>query len=899
MTENTRNDSSLYNFYQTNNLTLARSIIIKNSLTAEAMNKGLPYARGAVFGRVPTVEQSRPETWRYYCHLAGEYHPVDEMMKVISLDTLQEIEFTKENMRVHRATWRNYALGTEYFNELVKRFPEQELLIRGIINPIDKEKAIQAEEYDILYYDAELIDHNEHFLIPDLQVKIRALLKRWDVSSYNLTDVYYEPMRMMMLYMFIPSMLMNIRLKYAHTVYANKYHIWNYLGSQLELDRYRPYLTTEQTMWLYQNIRWIIANGGKQETFEEITEYVMSKRSLPISRFKIHRDVENILENKPELYIERQQINLPELDYKTSDDSLDLQKLMKKELPTALHNEGAIEDLHNSAREMWRFGKHDNLNTKVVESHVEDYSTQEIFRLDDTLLDYWIYMASMDRFESIITVSNPGSAEVMTLNAKEALMMFVYALWRGLQPSKIDDTKLIGKIQAHDIYFPVMPKVDELLSSFWKEEHSELYLRYIQDYYPEMGLIYSTEDFYRFCEKIHRFKYMMYDLHGLIQDIYAEGEVHLLTNKLKADYTFPLLNSEDSYFNYFKERGWLVMNLTDDQFLMLAEEIFNRITGKDLTKGNSIESIQENMVRLMEKLSSYNVHYVKTINSQDVTVLNPPSPKIGLLRSGAEGQINWYEDKVEFLRFRSFGETDVPLSLNLLSDENTEIGLEEETSKFIDVPIELSANGRQYQYAYLPTVTPMLSNVWIEGEEEEVKRAYWVHNGSLYSDVFENINNTLDLGLFRDKEQISFVLGIYNIPTPYDWRLFRQRYGDVKPTGVKPDGCLIYDNVDPNTLTPLSASYQLDGFEWHRPDMEIQPYTLQSEYRLDGFTMSKEDFVLHEERPRLKDVANEDLPVIDWTGYVFKPDLSGYRIDYVTHPQLSGLQWEQRDERQD
>lgn len=900
MAENTPDDSSLYNFYQTNNLTLARSIIIKNSLTAEAMNKGLPYARGAVFGQVPTVEQSQPKTWRYYCHLAGEYHPVDEMMKVVSLDTLQEIEFTKENMRLHRATWRNYALGTEYFNDLVKRFPEQELLIRGIINPIDKDKAINAQEYDILYYDSSLIDHNEYFLIPELQTKIRAYLKRWDVAMYNLTDEYYEPMRMLMLYTFIPSMLMNIRLKYAHTVYANKYHIWNYLGSQLELDRYRPYLTTEQTMWLYQNIRWVIANGGKQETFAEITEYVMSRRGLPISRFKIHRDVENILDNNPDLFIDRQQINLPNLDYKSSDDSLDLEKLMNKELPTALHNDEAIEDLHESAREMWRFGKHDNLNTKVIESHVEDYSTQEIYRLDDTLLDYWIYMASMNRFESVITVNNPGSAEVMTLTTKEALMMFIYALWRGLQPASKDDTKGIGKIQAHDIYFPIMPKLESLLKSFWKEEHSELYLRYIQDYYPEMGLIYSTEDFYRFCGKVHRFKYMMNDLHGFIQDTYSEGEVHVLVNHLKADYTFPLLEGDDTYFNYFKERGWLIMGLTQDQYLILANEIFNTVTGKNITKANGLESIQENMVRLMEKLSSYNVHYVKTINSQDVTVLNPPSPKIGLIQSTGEFQINWYEDKVEFIRVQLHEETDVPEGINYLSDENTEVGIEEETKKHLDIPIELSLGERQEQYRYVNYPTSVISNFRFDDDDEgDINRAYWVRNGSLYSDTFERITNSLDLGLFKDNEIITLDLRIQAMPTPFDWAVFKEQYGDRKPTDISPDGTLLYNTVDPTKLVELKESYPLEGFEWRAPNAVSEAYELQTEYKLDGFEIGEDDLVIHAERPRIADVADEDLPGFDWTGYTFKPDLSDYRIEIVTEPLLDGLTWEQRDERKD
>ena len=905
MTENTLNDSSLYNFYQTNNLALARSIIIKNSLTAEKLNRYVPWIEREGQVVYAYVDKDRPETWRYYCHLAGEYHPYDVPMKVISLDTLQEIDFTKENLRIHRATWRNYQLGTEYFNELVKKFPEQEMLIRGIVNPIDKQTAINAKEYDILYYDPTLVDSNEFFLIPELQQRIRSYLQRWDVAAYDISDEYYEPMRMFILYMNIPSILMNIRLKYANTVYANKYHIWNFLGSKLELDRYRAYLTTEQTMWLYKNINWLIAHAGKQMNFEEITEYVMTRRNLPISRFKIHRDLTEILQNNPDLEVERQQINLPHLDYRSKEDTLDLRKLMDKELPTALDNDAVIDDYHTEGREMWRFGKHDNVNTKVIESHVEDYSTQELFPLDDTLIDYWVYMACMGRYETIITVNNPSSSEAITLNTKEALIVFIYALWRSYYPDHHDDTGKIGHVVARNVYFPIMPSDEKLLDGFWEEEHSELYLRFIKDQYPAMGMVYSTEEFFKFCSVVHRFKYTMNDLWGFVQDQISEGEVHRLTNALKADYTFPLLpDSDESYFSYCKDRGWLIMNMTQDQYLELATDIFVKITGKDLTKGNTIESIQENMVRLMEKLSSYNIHFVKTINSQEVTVIDLPMVKLGLFDQQEFAKQWFLKDKPMFLRKRQIEATSTPLSMNMLSDENTFYDIEEESRKFLELPVELQDSHFDIHHYYHHYPTSVFHSVTIEGDEAELERAYWVRNGSLFSDELTDYEllDTVSLEVFKDETWLSIGSAIkpYHVPSPYDWKVFRDKYGDkFEPNFTTEDGQLEYRKpIDQSILIPLEDTYRLDGFEWNLTEVEAQPYPLPVEHKLPGFTMANDNFAIREEYVYLRDVAEEILPGFDWEDFVVRVNLTGYHLAYITDPTLPGFTWEQRDERQ-
>ena len=100
--------------YVSSVLGLVRSLTIKYKATADALNKNVP------LGYV--VDLEKPETWRYYKHLAGQYHELDTPRVVTSLDTLQEIEFTYDNLKEHRATWAGYQIGTKNYFYLIKRY---------------------------------------------------------------------------------------------------------------------------------------------------------------------------------------------------------------------------------------------------------------------------------------------------------------------------------------------------------------------------------------------------------------------------------------------------------------------------------------------------------------------------------------------------------------------------------------------------------------------------------------------------------------------------------------------------------------------------------------------------------------------------------------------------------
>ena len=84
-----------YTSYRADILRLSRSIVIKFDAIAEAINEHL------LINNVP-VNELDPRTWKYYLNLSGQYHPTDELMVVRSMDTLEDIAFTREKIgRAH------------------------------------------------------------------------------------------------------------------------------------------------------------------------------------------------------------------------------------------------------------------------------------------------------------------------------------------------------------------------------------------------------------------------------------------------------------------------------------------------------------------------------------------------------------------------------------------------------------------------------------------------------------------------------------------------------------------------------------------------------------------------------------------------------------------------------
>ena len=147
--------NNYYKIYVDSIITLVNTMTIKFDQAARAMNDKIMQDYG-----YSAVDQEDKYSWKYYQNISGVYHFSNSDIKIISLDTLEEIPFTITALTDHPATRRAYYFGSYYYNKLVEKYPNDELLIKGVLYPADLFVAVDAADGTILSYNTGLVEKN-------------------------------------------------------------------------------------------------------------------------------------------------------------------------------------------------------------------------------------------------------------------------------------------------------------------------------------------------------------------------------------------------------------------------------------------------------------------------------------------------------------------------------------------------------------------------------------------------------------------------------------------------------------------------------------------------------------------------------------------------------------------
>ena len=626
-----------YNLYRQKVYDLVKTLVIKSDDTVAAINEDL-----IQYGY--TVNLNQPESWKYYMNMAGEYHESDALMQVTSLDTLELIDFTKENLAIHRATAREYVAGSSYYRDLVRRFPEQEDLIIGIIHPIDKDDAIAAEDGDILYYDKGLVEANEYDLIPRLQDWIHGFLHRWYVAGYGNSDDLYVASCWGVMYEHMPSAVLNIRLSNCRTEKVHSYHIREYLASNGRLDKYLDYLTTKQALFLYRNILHIRKHSGKQETLELLTQWIMTERGLPISGFNMSHNLSDMPDDilpTPELI--QEPINFPQLGGRS--DTTTIENMLIKEFPKAKDNSEVFAgELVETTERMASAGV-DSVPTKIIESNVIDLSNRTPLLLEEFLLNHWLYWASLDRYSAFISVTNPGTGEVYRLTAIEAFVLCLYCInnsstlneseTEGTSPATL--TNIPETIKAINIRLINVPTEAQLRAICDNTIVSDQHFAKAQEDIVPVGVYISTESFLLAVTDIHKRALAHRRQYVVCEDMYERGHVEALTQRFYASVDCELQSNvgATTYAEFFEDRSIDLTGLSSVDFETMANDLLEEATGANLDNTRSVGELQRAMIGLMEQLSSYSVQYISNLSTSPYRVLDWADIRLGKL-SGKE-----------------------------------------------------------------------------------------------------------------------------------------------------------------------------------------------------------------------------------------------------------------------
>lgn len=613
-----------YQLYVDGIMRLTNSLVLKDESVAAAVNDEVN--RKGLFSNF-SVDLQRPETWKYYLNLAGRYHPFDAPMEIVSLDTMETISFDVDTLKTHRATVREYRQDSRYYNDLVERYPDQEMLISGILNPVDITTAINARNYTILYYDASEVEPQEFDLIPKLQKWIYAFVRRWYVRDYQITDLLFNSAFFGQLFAQIPGAIMTLRQENVRSYKAHSFHVWSYLESTGRLGRFRGFLTEEQQMWLYRNIRWVFLNSGKTETFEALVENLLTKRSIPIGHYRHRLDTENIQDTiygTPEF--ERTPLNLLEVVSRTKP-IRSVEYVLEKEIPLARDNDLYLEEHQAIARDSFSRAQMQEGPSRVMESEMLDRSQMLPITLKEFQIQHWFYLACAGRYNATVVINNPYTTEQFQVSVKDAALIWFYLGCRINGVELIEVPRLVSYI----VRKMPLPSAAQLRSNVGPTVTLDEVRNILGAHEPIRNTI-STEAFYDLTERMHKVYLDQRSLFHNEQHYFKRAEIESVILGCYQDYICDF-TEHDTFSEYFESLGLDFTNVPLSDMQIMFDQIVNVAIGADLRDVKSIKDIQTAMIQMMRQLGAYTTQIIQSINTLPATILDTPAIRIGDLNT--------------------------------------------------------------------------------------------------------------------------------------------------------------------------------------------------------------------------------------------------------------------------
>jgi len=605
--------------YLDQNTNLARTMVIKFKEAAQLINEGLVEDYGS-----DIVDSGDSTTWKYYLNICGLYHSTDTMMSVVSIDTLETINFTAENLKIHTATAAAHAYGTRHYHALVYRYPKQEGLINGILNPADMTTAIEAENGTILSYPSSLVEDNEVSLIKDLQEYLRRIFFRWFNVQFAMSDNLYCAAFFTMMSSFILPKILNLRLLRCKTSEAHSFHVRMYLASHGGLDEYLPYMTLKQSLWLYRNICYIERNAGKSSQFSILVQKLLTDRGIPIGEYSLRHLDKFRSDMFPEAIARRKLINVKQNT--SSVGVFDLTTIFEKENSLATGNSDYYKTY--SDRDSFRISSSNSsvIQTKLLESSMVDYTDSVPEPFEVVAIRQWAYMANNGLYDVLVSFQNPQTSGTISLFAKDA---FFYMQYISLMKIGIEVTEIPQYLNMQQRLNP-KPTIDQLMSVVpYKEVNIRNILVEVLRRQPNIEPCFSVSAFHTQVQTLTDEAYWHWFQISSMQDYYERA---LVENGIRRLYADVLMNYN---LGYTKVNDWLLKNnLPDYSFTQTeAEEIVRLIyeaaTGVTVDDSRVLKNIQKQLIGLMGELTSYTTRIITDINAEDVIQLNWPAIRLG------------------------------------------------------------------------------------------------------------------------------------------------------------------------------------------------------------------------------------------------------------------------------
>lgn len=555
---------------------------------------------------------------------------IDEDMIVRSVDTGRDIVLSKEILEDHSLTRKEIHKYDAYYNEIVKKYPRQELLLRSMANLTEHsaEDIVKMEDFSILSYNSSLVEVNEDNLIYELDRRIQNYKVQNLITNYRHTDNLFLAGQYINLYNYMVTTILSLRLENVKTPRVHSYHLFNYLSSHHRLDNEYDYLTLYQKLYLYRNILYINNHSGLNSTLVELVEKLYRERGMSLSTYEYQQLNEITEEGHPDYSFKKREIR--ETKTPLSKETYSLDDIINKEIRAYPQNKGYYDLYRNSIKDRFDYSLYSNIKTKNLESIFLNESSSVKYPLIDVVIDSMFHTAGLDKLKPLIPFTNKASSIEYNVPVEDALKLFSMVTYLLMDINLLDPASYESGVEAH---FPdylckrVLRQPNELHpASFYIDKmiKPEIGLREVIqsviDNSFEIPIINSTEGFKDHVSKTYLIELAYWLFETNESALWTNGNLRWFFPNVHKEYLYEFDDEKPDEFmtriGIYDLDRYDRKALTD---LMLA--IINGFTYNLLEEMATIVDIQKALTRIFNRFKSYTVRVVSDQVSNDSYVL--------------------------------------------------------------------------------------------------------------------------------------------------------------------------------------------------------------------------------------------------------------------------------------
>lgn len=601
--------------YIKDTINLTKSINVKNENEAKLYNEYIKLAYPS-----HTVDQSNKATWRYYKHLAGEYHPVDTQIIITSLDNGSPIPLERGMLSLHRKTKKELLKYGLFYKQIVDQYPEQELYIKAVI--CDKQystvqEIIALNDFSIVSYCTSLVEDNEHDLIFELQDSINNYKLIRMIPYYSLSDNLFLASQYHVFYDFILMKILAIRLKNAKTLKAHTFHIKNYLSSHHYLDESYTQLTRKQALFLYRNLLYLDNHAGSNKTFNILIDKLFTDRNISIVNYiyKQENDVDD--DNYIKYRANQRLLNNANLVYSPNDFTLD--NIKSKELNLTHGNTNELSYNIKSIDSKFKNSLFNTLLTKDLETIIIDNTDTVKYKLIPTIIDYWAYLLKTNKINYLVTVVDPVTNTEIKISTKDLFKLFVIVLYKA-NGANISE---FPTYHIEHVFKDTIPTNKELLKLCYREQYwFDDLLDTIRNNIPAYSFVTTSSQCQEYISSIYKVNMGIWLTLTNLDDKEVNGQFELMTDRMCKNDSY---TSDNETVDNFLVRVGLDNLLTYDDSAInsLSFSILNNLYDNKLDFINSYKLIQKSLVEVFKKFNSYTVQVINDYYSSSPVLSGP------------------------------------------------------------------------------------------------------------------------------------------------------------------------------------------------------------------------------------------------------------------------------------